>query len=247
MPLLGLIGNPLSHSRSPELFGEIFRRESLKNWNYNLFPLSNIKLLPELIAAHPELCGFNVTIPYKTDIIPFLDQISIEAEEIGAVNTVRIERNKNNITLIGYNTDAYGFEELLKFACAENAERALVLGSGGAAKAVCYVLEKFNITYSIASRNSMEGHILYGNLDEKIIKTHNLIINTTPLGMHPNIDECPPIPFDFISQNHTIIDLVYNPENTSLMKKVTNLGSKAFNGMLMLQKQAEKAWEIFNK
>ncbi|MBM3399676.1 MAG: shikimate dehydrogenase [Bacteroidetes bacterium] len=247
MHLLGLIGNPLGHSRSPELFSQIFRREGVTDWEYRLFPLQNIKDLPGLLEKRTELRGINVTIPYKTEIIPYLDEISAEALEVGAVNTVSIRRNGSHYSLIGYNTDVFGFEELLLSAGAEKSEKALVLGSGGSAKAVCYVLVQYNIPYTIVSRNPQLDQISYEAMDTLTIKTNNLIINTTPQGMHPYIDECPPIPFEYVSPNHTIIDLVYNPEDTLLMKKATNQGASVFNGMLMLQKQAEKAWEFFKQ
>ena len=247
MYLLGLIGNPLGHSRSPQLFSDIFRKEFLNNWEYRLFPLQNINELPTLLETNPDLRGFNVTIPYKTAIIPFLDEISPEALEVGAVNTVTIRRNGSHISLIGYNTDVFGFECLLTAAGAETSQKALVLGSGGAAKAVCFVLNKYKIHHSIASRNPHKDQIRYDEMDEITLKTHQLIINTTPLGMHPLENECPHIPYDSITPDHIVIDLIYNPEITLYMKKSISQGARAFNGLLMLQKQAEKAWEMFKK
>lgn len=247
MHLLGLIGTPLGHSRSPDLFAQIFQKEGNTDWEYRLFPLQSISELPELFEKQPDLRGFNVTIPYKTTIIPLLNGISPEALKIGAVNTVCIRRNGSSCSLTGYNTDVFGFESLLLSASAKTPEKALVLGSGGASKAVCYVLKKHNIPYSIASRNPQSGQISYGEIGESTIKTHNLIINTTPLGMHPHDNAYPPIPYEFLTSEHTAIDLVYNPEITLFMQKATKQGASAVNGMIMLQKQAEKAWEIFKQ
>jgi len=247
MRLLGLIGNPLGHSRSPELFSQIFQKEGITDWEYRLFLLQSINELPALIKNQPDLLGFNVTIPYKLEIIPYLNEISPEAKEVGAVNTVRIRRNGSNYSLTGFNTDVFGFESLLLSAGAETSKKALVLGSGGASKAVCYVLKKQNIPYSVAGRNPQSSQISYGEIGESMMKTHSLIINTTPLGMHPQADAFPPIPYEYLTPGHTAIDLVYNPEITLFMQKATNQGATAFNGMLMLQKQAEKAWEFFNQ
>lgn len=247
MPLLGLIGNPLSHSRSPELFSEFFRKEGAPDWEYRLFPLQSINDLPSLLEKHPDLRGFNVTIPYKTAIIPFLDEISPEAREVGAVNTVSIVRKNSRYSLIGYNTDVFGFESLLLSAHAETSKKALVLGYGGAAKAVGYVLNKYSISHSIVSRNPQPDQIRYDEIDEITLKTHDLILNTTPLGMHHLKNECPHIPYDGITPNHIAIDLIYNPEITLFMEKAISQGARAFNGWLMLLKQAEKAWEIFKQ
>jgi shikimate dehydrogenase len=247
MPLLGLIGTPLGHSKSPELFADIFRQENLVDWEYRLFPLSHINELTKLIENQPTLLGLNVTIPYKTDILPLLDYIAPDALELGAVNTISIRRQDDKIKLIGYNTDTYGFEALLISAKAEKTEKALVLGSGGAAKAVCHVLKKRGIRYTVVSRNPNKYHISYADIDYEILRSHLLVINTTPLGMHPNTESFPPIPFQYISSSHIVIDLVYNPESTLFMEKATNYGAKAFNGMIMLHKQAEKAWNIFKQ
>jgi shikimate dehydrogenase len=247
MHLLGLIGNPIGHSRSPELFSQIFKKEGITDWEYRLFPLQTINDLPAILENYTDLRGFNVTIPYKTEVIPFLNEVSSEALEIGAVNTVSVRRNGSKYSLIGYNTDVFGFESLLLSAGAVKSDKALVLGSGGASKAVCYVLKKHNIPYSIASRNPQSGQISYGEISESSMKTHSLIINTTPLGMHPQTDAFPPIPYEYLTPGHTAIDLVYNPEITIFMQKATQHGATVFNGMLMLQKQAEKAWEFFNQ
>lgn len=247
MHLLGLIGNPIGHSRSPELFSQIFQKEGITDWEYRLFPLQSISELPSLIEKQLDLCGFNVTIPYKTTIIPYLNKISPEALEVGAVNTVRIRRNGSNYSLTGYNTDVFGFESLLLSAGAETSNKALVLGSGGASKAVCHVLNQYQIPYTVISRNPGPDQKGYAELDNEMLQSHQLIINTTPIGMYPVKDECPPIPYEHITSKHTVIDLIYNPELTLFMQKATQHGATVFNGMLMLQKQAEKAWELFRE
>ena len=247
MPLLGLIGNPLGHSRSPELFSQIFQKEGITDWEYRQFPLLSINDLPALIKNQPDLQGFNVTIPYKSEIISYLNEISPEAFEVGAVNTVRIRRNGSNYSLTGYNTDVFGFESLLLSAGAETSDKALILGSGGASKAVCHVLNQHQIPYTIISRNPGPDQKGYAELDNEVLQSHQLIINTTPLGMHPQTDAFPPIPYEYLTPGHTAIDLVYNPEITLFMQKAIKQGANAFNGMLMLQKQAEKAWEFFNQ
>lgn len=247
MPLLGLIGNPLGHSRSPELFSQIFQKEGITDWEYRLFPLHSINDLPALIKNQPDLQGFNVTIPYKSEIIPYLNEISPEAKAVGAVNTVRIRRNGSNYSLTGYNTDVFGFESLLLSAGAETSDKALILGSGGASKAVCHVLNQHQIPYTIISRNPGPDQKGYAELYNEVLQLHQLIINTTPLGMHPQADAFPPIPYEYLTPDHTAIDLVYNPEITLFMQKAIKQGASAFNGMLMLQKQAEKAWEFFNQ
>jgi len=247
MQLLGLIGYPLGHSRSPELFSQIFKKEGITDWEYRLFPLQRIIELPTVIKKQPNLGGFNVTIPFKTEIIPYLNEISPEAFEVGAVNTVCVHRNGSSYSLVGYNTDVFGFESLLLSAGAETSDKALILGSGGASKAVCHVLNQHQIPYTIISRNPGPDQKSYAELDNEILQSHQLIINTTPLGMHPYDNACPPIPYELITKDHTAIDLVYNPEITLFMQKAIKQGASAFNGMLMLQKQAEKAWEFFNQ
>ncbi len=247
MHLLGLIGNPIGHSRSPELFSQIFKKEGITDWEYRLFPLQTINDLPAILENYTDLRGFNVTIPYKTEVIPFLNEVSSEALEIGAVNTVSVRRNGSNYSLIGYNTDVFGFESLLLSAGAVKSDKALVLGSGGASKAVCHVLNQYQIPYTVISRNPGPDEKSYAELDNEMMQSHQLIINSTPIGMYPVEDECPPIPYEHITSKHTVIDLIYNPELTLFMQKATQHGATVFNGMLMLQKQAEKAWELFRE
>ncbi|MCB0652987.1 MAG: shikimate dehydrogenase [Saprospiraceae bacterium] len=243
--LFGLIGYPISHSFSKKYFTEKFQKESIENCFYELFPLEHIDLLPSLIQAHNHLEGLNVTIPYKQLVMPFLDEIAPSAREVGAVNTIRIKNGK----LHGYNTDIYGFEHsLLKLLNSGPVQpkKALVLGTGGAASAVIYVLNKLKIGYKTVSRTADKGNLVYQDLNAKIMQAYKLIINTTPLGMSPNINNLPLIPYTSIGTEHFLFDLVYNPEETAFLKTGKFAGAATSNGMEMLFLQAEKAWEIWN-
>ncbi|GJM31299.1 MAG: shikimate 5-dehydrogenase [Saprospiraceae bacterium] len=244
--LFGLIGYPLSHSFSKKYFNEKFIEEGLsEDFYYELFPLERIELFPELLVKYEQFRGINVTIPYKQQIIPFLDILSDEASAIGAVNTILIKNGQSK----GYNTDVYGFEKSLTDKL-ENAgiqpENALILGTGGAAKAVHYVLEKKGINFSYVSRNKeVSGVLTYQELTEKIIKSHQLIINTTPLGMYPKIDTLPNIPYHYLGKEHLLFDLVYNPKETAFLKEGKKRKSTIINGLEMLHLQAEQAWTIW--
>lgn len=246
MRVFGLIGYPLSHSFSPGYFSDKFSKEGITDAIYRLFPMETIEVLPQLLRIEPTLCGLNVTIPYKQQVLPFLSEIDDTAVKIGAVNTIMIERRGVDIWLKGYNTDFNGVLESLKGA--EHHKQALVLGNGGAAKAVLYALEYLGIDYTLVSRTpSSPQQLSYQQLTPEIIKENSLIINTTPLGMYPNIDTCPPIPYEAISLNHFVFDLVYNPVETLLIKKAKSNGAKTLNGLLMLHTQAETAWRLWNK
>ena len=241
----GLIGFPLTHSFSKKYFSEKFDRENISNVSYELFPIGDISELPDLITDRPMLKGINVTIPYKEKIIPFLDELD-ESADFGAVNTVVIDNGK----LIGYNTDVYGFHVSLtnffKSASDEqSASKALVLGSGGASKAVTYVLKKLGFQLKVVSRNPTEDQITYEQIDNDLLQSHRLIINTTPLGTYPDIDACPKIPYQLLSSDHLMFDLVYNPEKSLFLKKGQERGASIKNGYEMLVLQAEKAWEIW--
>ncbi|NLF42359.1 MAG: shikimate dehydrogenase, partial [Bacteroidales bacterium] len=214
---------------------------------YNQYPISNIHQLSKLLEEQPGLSGLNVTIPYKQSVIPFLNELDLTAETIGAVNTIKISRISGKIQLIGYNTDAIGFEKSLIPFLKSWHTQALILGTGGASKAVEYVLKKLGISYNLISRTPNSPNALgYHDLDKNIITSHTLIINTTPLGMYPNIDSCPDIPYDLLGNRHLLYDLVYNPSMTLFMKKGESQGSATTNGMAMLQYQALEAWEIWN-
>lgn len=243
--LYGLIGYPLSHSFSKRYFSEKFEREDLADRKYELFPIASVEELPALIADHPVLRGLNVTIPYKERVIPFLDDVRSEAAAVGAVNTIAVRENG----LIGYNTDVYGFEtSLRRFLQEHHAQpaEALVLGTGGAAKAVCYVLDKLSLPFLQVSRNAERGDLTYEDIDEKIIRQHELIINTTPLGMAPDIETFPILPYEYLTSRHLLYDLVYNPERTAFLTKGARRGCPVKNGLEMLHLQAERSWAIWN-
>ncbi len=243
--LFGLIGYPLSHSFSRKYFSQKFAAEGLRDSCYELFPLETIDFFPQLIEAYPNLVGLNVTIPYKQSVLPYLDDLVAEAAAIGAVNAIKVDKGR----LIGYNTDVYGFEiSLMQFLQTNNAHptHALVLGTGGAAKAVFFVLKKMGIAYQTVSRQPDTGDLTYDLLDEALINQHTLIINTTPLGMAPNIEKFPDIPYHCLSNRHLLYDLVYNPEMTVFLQKGQQRGAATINGLTMLYGQAEHAWKIWN-
>lgn len=242
--MYGLIGKKLSHSFSADFFNDKFSREGI-NESYHLFPLESIDSLPSLINRYSDLKGLNVTIPYKKEVIKYLDQLSEEAEEIGAVNVIKIERNQDKITLKGYNTDAIGFEKSLVPVMRPEIKQALVLGTGGASKAVEFVMKKLGIEYKFVSRNPLPGQLIYLDLNSDTLKDNMLIVNTTPLGMFPNIKECPNLPYEMINNSHVCFDLVYNPEETEFLKKVKEKGATVKNGLEMLHLQALAAWDIW--
>ncbi len=235
---LGLIGRNISYSFSKKYFEEKFKNLGISNFSYSIFDLQNIEEVQKLFKVE-NLIGFNVTIPYKEQIIPYLDELSVEAEKIGAVNCVLIKNEKK----IGFNTDAYGFEKTLLLHKTETQKTALILGDGGAAKAVKYVLEKNNIFFISISRQS---EINFENITNAIVKNHLIIIQCTPVGTFPNIENCLPFPFEAITSQHLIIDLIYNPSTTQFMRNAEKNGAKTVNGLLMLEQQAEKAWKIWN-
>jgi shikimate dehydrogenase len=241
----GLIGFPLSHSFSRQYFTEKFDREGIPNCSYDLFPLKELRELPSLFDQHPHLVGLNVTIPYKEKVIDYLDALDDAAAEIGAVNTVLIRNGYKK----GFNTDAFGFEQSLrKFLGTTKPEEleALILGTGGAAKAVAYVLKKLGIRYQLVSRTGGANRMTYQQLLEQGLQNRRLIINTTPLGMSPNFDTYPDLPYADLDSNCYIYDLVYNPEKTMLLQKGEVAGARIKNGLEMLYLQAEKAWSIWN-
>ena len=293
MQHFGLIGYPLAHSFSPAYFKEKFLREGLADYRYEAFPLSSIELLPEFLAQHPDLCGFNVTIPYKELIIPYLDEIDETAQQIGAVNCVKILRDsdynatartqltpKKEYRLKGYNTDAPAFEHCLqegwklsnkKVSGTERAVKALVFGTGGAAKAVAYALRQLHIDFYFVSRNKrneqtftyadLENNLLNKNLQSNnlqnnalndsvlnrniFLKDCKLWINATPVGMYPHVEESLPIDFSIIGSEHYLFDLIYNPEETVFLRQGRLHGAHSQNGLAMLHEQAELSWNLF--
>ena len=234
----GLVGKNISYSFSKKYFTEKFNKLFLRDHSYDVFDLQDIKHIPEILNQE-NLVGFNVTIPYKEQIIPFLDELSDEATAIGAINTVVLKDGKTK----GFNTDAFGFEKTLLLHKKAHHQAAIILGDGGAAKAVKYVLDKHNIPYITVARKS---EINFDNLNAQQVAEHQLIIQCTPVGTFPNVDDCVNFPFEGINQEHLIIDLIYNPEYTTFIKKAYEHGAKCVNGYFMLEQQAEKTWEIWN-
>lgn len=239
----GLIGRKLGHSFSEKFFSEKFRDEHI-DAAYRNFELESIDRLGDVLEQNPNLRGFNVTIPYKQEIIPYLSEIEEVAGGIGAVNCVKIVAGK----LYGYNTDVYGFRRSLLDFLAGSRPDALVLGTGGAAKAVEYVLRELGVEYRNVSRKGREGVLTYDDLrrDPRIVTSHELIVNTTPLGMYPAIDAAPEIPYDAITPRHYLFDLIYNPERTLFMARGEARGARTRNGYDMLVGQAERSWDIWN-
>ena len=242
MKRYGLIGHPLKHSMSRHLFNEKFEYEGL-DCVYQHFDLKSLDELREVMEKYPDLCGFNVTIPYKEAIIPILNEMDSVAKEVGAVNVVKIMNGK----LKGYNTDVYGFEQLLNRAInGKETDHALVLGTGGASKAVQYVLKKKGIPYSMVSRDAEKGDYTYDTLTDEVLHQNHLIINTTPLGMAPQVDGFPDIHYQALSKKHILIDLIYNPKETAFMELGKTWGAKVYGGMQMFEEQAKQTWEIFS-
>jgi shikimate dehydrogenase len=243
MNTFGLVGFPLSHSFSKSYFTKKIIAEKIENCEYLNFEIENISKLPELIKNNKTLIGFNVTVPYKQLVIPYLDEVDETAKKIGAVNTVKISNGK----LIGYNTDEYGFRYSLKPFLENHHQHALIIGNGGASKAIQFVLNELGITFTIAVRNAINNtQILLNEINENIIKHHQLIINTTPVGMFPNTKNFIALPYNCITNKHILYDLIYNPEKTIFLKKGEQQGAQILNGLSMLKLQAEKAWIIWN-
>ncbi|MDA9267344.1 shikimate dehydrogenase [Salibacteraceae bacterium] len=235
----GLIGYPLTHSFSPDYFKNKFEITGVKHTDYKSFELHDLNSIRRLFKTN-DLSGFNVTIPHKQSIIPYLDELTQEANAIGSVNCVKVVEGK----LIGYNTDEFGFRtSLTRLIGDKKVEKALVLGNGGSSKAVQYTLQQVGIDYSIVSRS---GDLNYNNLSPSMIRTCQLIINTTPLGMFPNVEEHPDIPYEAIIGSHFAFDLIYNPSETAFMRKCSLGGAQVKNGQEMLELQADKSWEIWN-
>jgi shikimate dehydrogenase len=242
----GLIGYPLGHSFSKKYFTEKFLFEQINNCSYDNYPLGNLDGFQEFISRDDELCGLNVTIPYKSEIIKFLDCIDREAEDIGAVNVLKIKRSGKQFRLHGFNSDITGIRDSLIPYIGENTTEALVLGTGGSSRAVCYVLKKIGIKVYLVSRDRKPGSILYSEISSAIIDRSRLIINTTPLGMYPDIGSKPEIDYTRLTDKHVLFDLVYNPELTAFLLTGKEHGCHVINGLKMLYSQAEKSWDIWN-
>ena len=240
----GLIGYPLGHSFSKQFFTEFFEKEGIDGY-YDLYPIENIREFPALIQQH-EFSGMNVTIPYKQDVMQYLDELDETAAAIGAVNVIKFIRKNGKTTLKGYNSDTIGFAKAILPLLKDHHKKALILGTGGASKAVVYTLNKWGIQTTYVSRNASDNILSYQDLNKNLIEDNLLIVNTTPLGMYPNTDNCPDIPYKHLSEKHLLYDLVYRPEETLFMKKGTTNGATVANGMEMLYGQAIAAWEIWN-
>lgn len=234
----GLIGKNISYSFSKHFFEQKFKKLMLNNYTYELFDLPSINDVEKLFS-NKNLRGYNVTQPYKQSIIPYLDELSPEATTVNAVNTVLIKDGKK----IGYNTDVYGFEKSLKLFPLPSLRKALILGDGGAAQAVKHILTVHQFSHQTITRN---GDKTFHQLNNADVTEHQLIVQCTPVGTFPKVDECVPFPFEGLSNKHLIIDLIYNPEQTQFMKEASKRGAKTLNGLYMLEMQAEKAWEIWN-
>lgn len=242
--LYGLIGRTLGHSFSAGHFARKFAADAaLSDCEYRNFELPTIDDLPRILAENPDLCGFNVTIPYKREVFAYLDEISDEAREIGAVNCVKSIDNK----LVGYNTDVDGIRTTLDLLIGGARPATLLLGTGGASQAVQYVLAERGIEYAIVSRDPMRGNMTYDQIDERVMSEVGLIINATPVGTYPNVDEAPEIPYHLINESHALFDLVYNPPVTRFLALGAERGAQTVNGQLMLERQAERAWAIWNE
>ncbi len=239
----GLIGRSLSHSFSKSYFDKKFKELGLQDHAYLNFELKTIDEFKKVLKTE-NLKGLNITNPYKEEIIPFLDELSIEAKEIGAVNCIKIENGK----AIGYNTDAYGFGQSIKPFLDTTHERALILGTGGAAKAVAYSIKKIGpeVFYATTSAKKNATTFFYNEINDRMMTAFKLIINTTPLGLFPNINEAPALPYHLFTDKHLAYDLIYNPEQTLFLKQAKEKGAITMNGLSMLHLQAEKSWEIWN-
>ena len=243
MRQFGLIGFPLSHSFSKRFFTEKFEREGLTDCRYDLYPLQSIEELPGLLKKIPALEGLNVTIPCKKQVLPFLNDREGIPSSLDACNCIRIRDGK----LTGYNTDIFGFRQSLQPLLQSHHQKALVLGNGGASAAVIHVLRQLKIEFELVSRQLHTGSTCrYSDLTKEMTESHTLIINTTPLGMHPDTESCPDIPYQYLSSKHLLYDLVYNPGITSFMQKGMQKGATVKNGEEMLILQAEESWRIWN-
>lgn len=248
MKTFGLIGYPLGHSFSKKFFTEKFEKESLSDYQYVNFEIDSIAKFASIFDMEDNICGLNCTIPYKQQVMTFLNEIDNEAKEVGAVNTIKIIDTPEGIRLKGYNTDIIGFERSISPMLEKKHKKALILGTGGASKAIKHVLKKLGISFVSASieEELFENEIRYTAIDKKLLQEHLVVINATPLGTYPKTDNCPTIPYEFLTNDHILFDLVYNPEVTLFMQKGIEQGAKVKNGLEMLHGQAIAAWEIWN-
>ncbi|WP_106828999.1 shikimate dehydrogenase family protein [Parabacteroides pacaensis] len=247
MQKYGLIGYPLGHSFSKDYFNQKFESEKI-DAEYVNFSIPEIKEFKNVLKENPDLCGLNVTLPYKTQVMQYLDEIDEDAKQIGAVNVIKFTKGLfGKLKLKGYNTDVIGFKRSIEPLLDKNHTKALILGTGGASKAVFHGLKQLGIEATFVSRHPADGVITYADITPAILKEYKIIVNTTPLGMFPNINECPDIPYDQLTPTHLLYDLLYNPDETLFMKKGKQKGATVKNGLEMLLLQAFAGWEIWNK
>ncbi len=247
MKIYGLVGKSLKHSFSPDYFNNKFRKKNIKA-EYRLFELDAIDNLREIVEHTPELAGLNVTVPYKQSVVPFLDKLDPVSLLTGSVNTIKIIRKRNKIILKGFNTDAPAFEASLKPLIKKRDNlKALVLGTGGTAHSVAYVLRKLGVYFYFVSRKPVKVESLrYSWLDEELMEKYKLIINTTPVGMYPDVDKCPEIRYDLLDKENIVYDVIYNPQETLFLKNAKEKGAVTKNGLEMLHRQADLSWKIWN-
>ncbi|MCB0443697.1 MAG: shikimate dehydrogenase [Flavobacterium sp.] len=240
----GLIGKNISYSFSKKYFTEKFEKEKLEKCSYENFDLQTISQFPKIYRENKDLKGLNVTIPYKEKIIPYLDQLDKNASKIGAVNCIKFTKKGK---LKGYNTDYFGFKKSIQPLLQPHHQKALILGTGGASKAIAFALNKLGILYTFVSRSRKEDALDYKYINATTFDNYQIIINCTPLGTHPNLAECPPIPYEFFTSEHLAFDLIYNPEESEFLKRAKTNNAVTKNGYQMLVLQAEKGWKIWNK
>ena len=246
MDKYGLIGYPLGHSFSINYFNKNFENENI-DAQYINFEIPTIDALPEVLATNPELRGLNVTIPYKEKVISFLDSVSPEARAIGAINVIKVEHKGNETILKGYNSDVIGFTKSIAPLLKRHNKKALILGTGGASKAIDYGLKSLGLETVKVSRYERPGTIQYSKITPEIIKEYNVIVNCTPCGMYPNIEECPELPYEAMTEKNILYDLIYNPDQTKFMKLGAKQGATVKNGLEMLLLQAFASWEFWNR
>ncbi len=244
--LYGLLGYPLVHSFSQNYFNQKFESENI-DAEYINFEIPDVGMLMEVVAENENLNGLNVTIPYKEQVIPFLDEIDPAASEVGAVNVIKFIRGKDGLRLKGYNSDIIGFTDSIKSLLKPHHQSALVLGTGGAAKAVSYSLRKLGLEVQLVSRRKSANTLVYEELTKNDLKTHKVIVNTTPLGMYPKVDTCPDIPYRYLTSQHLCYDLIYNPDETLFLKNSRLAGAQVKNGLEMLLLQAFASYSIWNQ
>jgi shikimate dehydrogenase len=242
----GIIGLPLTHSRSPQYFNEKFAKEKLKGYSYSAFPLSEIPQLENLLALHPNLYGLNVTSPCKQKVIPYLDELDPVATQVGAVNVIKIERIEGRVKKTGYNSDVSALYRIFKEIQADRFDKALIFGSGGAAKAACYALQQLSLSYAIVSRTPKIGEWHYRDITPALLSEYHLLVNATPLGMSPFEHAMPDIACEGIGKTHFLFDMIYHPEETLFLQEGKRRGATTLNGEKMFLYQAEKSWEIWN-